>query len=82
MQQCRDLAVQNSPLQAKKLYAESLSALQIKNLHSNDLPRIAFGAQASWQSDIFGLPIESPFFQIPTAPKDQYKLSAEINQRI
>ncbi len=82
VQQCRDLAVQHSPLQAKKLYAESISTLQISNLHSNDLPRIAFGAQATWQSDVFGLPIESPFFQIPTVPKDQYKVTADVNQRI
>lgn len=82
VQQCRELAVQNSPLQAKKLYAESISALQINILRSNDLPRIALGAQATWQSDVFGLPIESPFFQIPTVPKDQYKLSADVSQRI
>ncbi len=82
VQQCRDLAVQNSPLQAKKLYAESISALQINNLRSNDLPRIAIGAQASWQSDVFGIPIESPFFQIPTVPKDQYKVTADVSQRI
>ncbi|MEO6759145.1 MAG: TolC family protein, partial [Saprospiraceae bacterium] len=82
VQQCRDLAVQNSPLQAKKLYAESISALQIASLQSNKLPRISIGAQASWQSDVFGLPIESPVFQIPTVPKDQYKLTADISQRI
>ena len=37
VQQCRDLASKNSPLQQKKLYAESSSALQIRNLHSNAL---------------------------------------------
>ncbi len=82
LQQCRILAVKNSPLQARKLYAESISTLQTSNLRSNDLPRIALGAQASWQSDVFGLPIESPAFQIPTVPKDQYKISVDINQRI
>lgn len=82
VQQCRDLAVQNSPLQQRKLYAESISALQIANLHSNSLPRIHIGAQASWQSDVFGLPIESPFFKIPVVPKDQYKLSVDVAQRI
>ena len=82
VQQCRDLALQNSPLQQRKLYAESISALQIANLHSNSLPRIHIGAQASWQSDVFGLPIESPFFKIPVVPKDQYKLSVDVAQRI
>ena len=82
VQQCRELAVQNSPAQAKKLYAESISALQISNLHSNNLPHISIAAQATWQSDVFGLPIESPFFQVPTVPKDQYKLSVDVGQRI
>ncbi len=82
VQQCRDLAVKNSPLQAKKLYAETISALQISNLRSNSLPHINIGAQATWQSDVFGLPIESPLFKIPVVPKDQYKLSVDVGQRI
>ncbi len=82
VQQCRDLALKNSPLQQKKLYAESINALQVRNLHSNSLPRIQAGAQATWQSDVFGLPIESPFFKVPEVPKDQYKLSVDVAQRI
>lgn len=82
VQQCRALAEQNSPLQQKKLYAESIYALQNRNIQSNSLPRIQIGAQASWQSDVFGLPINSPLFEIPVVPKDQYKLSAEVAQRI
>jgi len=82
VQQCRELAVKNSALQQKKLYAESVNALQIRNLHSNSLPRIQVGAQATWQSDVFGLPIESPLFKVPEVPKDQYKLSVDVAQRI
>lgn len=82
VEQLRQLAVQNSPLQQKKLLAESIAALQTRNLQSNNLPRISIGAQASWQSDVFGLPIESPFFKVPEVPKDQYKLTADISQRI
>jgi outer membrane protein TolC len=82
VQQCRDLAVKNSPLQQKKLYAESISALQISNLRSNSLPRISLGAQATWQSDVFGLPFKFPGSEIPTVPKDQYRLSADVAQRI
>lgn len=82
VQQCRDLAVQNSPLQQKKLYAESISALQIRNLQSNNLPRINFGAQASWQTDVVEFPGDSPLFQVPEIPKDQYRLSLDVAQRI
>ncbi len=80
--QVRQMAIQNSPLQQKKLLAESIAALQTRNLRSNNLPRINVGAQATWQSDVFGLPIESPFFQVPEVPKDQYKLSVDLSQRI
>lgn len=82
VQQCRALAVQNSPLQQKRLYAESIAALQTENIRSAGLPRIQAGAQATWQSDVFGLPIHSPFFEIPVVPKDQYKISLDIAQRI
>jgi outer membrane protein TolC len=82
VQQCRDLAVKNSPLQQKKRYAESANALQISNLRSNSLPRISLGAQATWQSDVFGLPFQLPGSEIPAVPKDQYKLSVDVAQRI
>lgn len=82
VEQCRTLALQNSPLQQKKLYAESMSALQIRSLQSNYLPRIQIGAQASWQSDVFGLPFKFPGSEIPEVPKDQYKLSMDVAQRI
>ncbi|MCW5924625.1 MAG: TolC family protein [Saprospiraceae bacterium] len=82
VQQCRELAVRNSPLQQKKLYAESIAALQIRNLQSNSLPRIHIGAQASWQSDVFRFPVENPLFAVPDIPKDQYRLSVDVAQRI
>ncbi len=82
VQRCRELAVQNSPLQQKKLYAESISALHIRNLQSNNLPRINFGAQASWQTDVVQFPGDSPLFQVPEIPKDQYRLSLDVAQRI
>ncbi|MBL7802376.1 MAG: TolC family protein [Saprospiraceae bacterium] len=82
IEQVRQLAVQNSPLQQKKLLAESVSALQTRNIRSNNLPRVSVGAQASWQTDVFGLPIESPLFRVPEVPKDQYKLNVDVAQRI
>lgn len=82
VQQCRDLAVQNSPLQQKKLYAESISALQIENLKKNNLPRIRFDGQASWQTDVIGFPEGTVPFQILKIPQDQYKVSVDVAQRI
>jgi outer membrane protein TolC len=82
VEQCRQLAVQASPLQQKKALADSRAALQSSNTGSNNLPRISIGGQATWQSAVFGIPIESPFFKIPKVPKDQYKLTLDASERI
>jgi outer membrane protein TolC len=80
--ECRARALQNNPLQVKKQHADAVLALQNQNLRSNSLPKLGLGAQASWQSDVFGLPIESPVFQIPDVPRDQYRLSLDATQRL
>lgn len=80
--QVRALALQTSPLQQKKALAESVAALQLRNIRSNNLPRIQVGAQATWQSEVFGFPIDNPAFNIPEVPKDQYKLSIDASQRL
>jgi len=80
--QVRALAQQTSPLQQKKALAESVAALQLRNIRSNNLPRIQVGAQATWQSEVFGFPIDNPAFNIPEVPKDQYKLSVDASQRL
>ena len=80
--QVRALALQTSPLQQKKALAESVAALHLRNIRSNNLPRIQVGAQATWQSEVFGFPIDNPAFNIPEVPKDQYKLSIDASQRL
>lgn len=80
--QVRELALQASPLQQKKSLAAGIAALQTRSLRSNNLPRIALGGQATWQSDVFGLPVESPLFKIPEVPKDQYKIAADVSERL
>jgi outer membrane protein TolC len=82
VEQCRQLAVKTSPLQQKKALADSRAALQSDNTGTNNLPHISIGGQATWQSAVFGIPIESPFFKIPKVPKDQYKLTLDASERI
>ncbi len=80
--QCRELALKNSPLQQKKLVAESIAALQLRSIESNALPRINFSGQATWQNDVFGLPFSFPGTDFPKIPKDQYKLAADVSERL
>lgn len=82
LEQCQNLALQVHPLQQRKTLAADAAALQLRNVQSNNLPRIGLGAQATWQSDVFGLPINSPLFEIPEVPKDQYKLAADVSERL
>lgn len=76
------LALETSPLQQRKALAAQLAVLHERNISLNNLPKITISGQAAWQSDVFGLPIESPFFSVPEVPKDQYRLAADISQRI
>ena len=82
VEQCRTLALANSPLNVQKANAATVAALQTESLKAANLPKIAVNGQVSYQSDVFGLPIESPLFKIPTIPKDQYRVSVDVAQRI
>ncbi len=83
IEQCRRLAQENSPLQVRKGYAERTASLQNETLKRNNLPRIGVNAQATWQSDVFELPFDIPSNPTPVAiPKDQYKISLDVSQRI
>lgn len=82
VEQMRALALQTHPLQQKKALAASIAALQLRNIRDHNLPRVQLGAQATWQSDVFNLPIDNPLFQVPEVPKDQYKITADVSQRL
>ncbi len=82
IQQCKTRALEQHPAQARKALAASAAALQLRNLESNRLPRVALNAVGSWQSDVFRLPIDNPLFAVPVIPRDQYKATAEVSERI
>jgi outer membrane protein TolC len=82
IQQCKARALEQHPAQARKALAASAAALQLRNLESNRLPRVALNAVGSWQSDVFRLPIDNPLFAVPVIPRDQYKATAEVSERI
>ena len=82
VEQCRELAVTASPLQAQKQHAATIASLQTASLRSAQLPRINVGGQATLQSAAFGLPIESPLFQVPAVPRDQYRVQVDLAQRV
>ncbi|MCA1744407.1 MAG: TolC family protein [Bacteroidales bacterium] len=55
---------------------------RLKNLSSAWYPQLEMGAQASWQSDVPHVDLDNPLFDLPMAPKDQYKAFLEVSQII
>lgn len=82
VQQIRALALQTNPLQQKKALAGSAATLYLRNIRSNNLPRLQAAGQASYQSEVFGLPIDNPLLKIPLVPKDQYKIAVDASERL
>ena len=79
---CYKEAIDNYPLTKGKDLLGSANELRIKNLQTNYLPQINLNGQATYQSDVVKLPINIPNLSIPELPKDQYKVSVDVNQII
>lgn len=63
---------------------DSIYQLKQSNLKVNYLPKIDLNGSATWQSDVTSLNITVPIpgFSIPSADKDQYKLTLDVSQLI
>ena len=82
LQQCQDKAKEVSPLQQQKLYNESIAQLQEASANTANLPQLLLSAQASYQSDVFGLPFSFPGSEVPEIPKNQYRASLTVQQKL
>lgn len=85
---CFDEALKNYPLIKQKKFLDSINTLKINNLNKSYLPQIYINSQATYQSDVtevsFGKSSIPQFSmpQIPSADKDQYKITLDVNQII
>lgn len=85
LDECHTKAKQHYPAIAQYNIIEQSKDFDIKNANMAYLPQISLGAQATWQSDITKIDIDIPVpidIDIPVPDKDQYKVTAEINQLI
>lgn len=80
LQECYRLARANYPLIKQQSLIQNASDFSVENINKGNLPKINLVAQATYQSDVVGLPINTP--NVPTLDKDQYQIYAEINQTI
>ena len=70
-----------SPDQTKNLIART-AAINIANLGKGYLPQFSINGQASYQSAVTEVDVPIPGLEIDAPEKDQYKLTADINQLI
>ena len=82
LQSCIDLAEKNNPQAQLLTLVKEAETLQLGTLNKNLLPQASLGGQATWQSEVTGLAVSLPNFEIPKVSKDQYKATLDLTQSL
>ncbi|MBV7530041.1 TolC family protein [Chitinophaga sp. sic0106] len=85
LEQCHTLAEQNYPLIKRYELIAASRNYSLSNAGKVYLPQLTVAGSATYQSDVVAFPIEFPpgfGVTIPSLAKDQYKLTAEVQQTI
>ncbi len=77
---CYAKAERNFPLTANRKLLESSREFTVSNASKGYLPQISIKGQASYQSDVPGLPDSPSGALFPTIPKAQYNMHGELYQ--
>jgi outer membrane protein TolC len=80
LENCYALAMKNYPLAKQTGLLAQKSAIEIASLKTAKLPKIDLNAQATYQSEVTGLPIPLP--NVTPLNKDQYRATLDVNQLI
>lgn len=80
LEECYNLAHKNYPLAKQSALIAQKSLLEIESANKAKLPKIDLNAQATYQSEVIGLPISIPGME--PINKDQYRATLDINQNI
>ncbi|MFV5691957.1 TolC family protein [Flavobacterium sp. LT1R49] len=78
LEDCYALANKNYPLYKQTELLQQKSIYEIDALNKGKLPKIDLNAQATYQSDVTGLPIVMP--NVTPLNKDQYRATLDVNQ--
>ncbi len=82
LQEVYRLSQQNYPLIKQKDLIKRTEGLNLGNLNTGYLPHVSINSQASYQSDVTQVNVPIPNIKIPSQPKDQYKVTADVSQLI
>lgn len=80
LQECYDMVDKNYPLVKQVGLLDQKSTYEIDALNTAKLPKIDLNAQATYQSDVIGLPAALP--GVNSLNKDQYRATLDVNQLI
>jgi outer membrane protein TolC len=72
----------NNPQSLQLDLIDELSDLKIKQISGANLPQSSIGGQATWQSAVTSIDISLPGVSILPPPKDQYKVTLDVQQNI
>ncbi|MDD5152113.1 MAG: TolC family protein [Flavobacterium sp.] len=78
LEDCYTLANKNYPLFKQADLLQQKASLEIDALNKGKLPKMDINAQATYQSDVTGLPISLP--NVTPLNKDQYRATFDVNQ--
>ena len=78
--ECYNLVEKNYPLAKQVGLLEQKSTSEIEAINRGKLPKVDLNAQATYQSEVIGLPMALP--GIEPANKDQYRATLDVNQLI
>lgn len=84
LQECHKMARDEYPLLRGKEKLARMTDLSVRNVNNQWLPQSEVSGQASWQNEVPGIDSEAsvPGLSVPEAPKEQYKMMAEISQTL
>ncbi|MHB9054992.1 MAG: TolC family protein [Paludibacteraceae bacterium] len=86
LQECQNLMQTNFPLAKQKGLIDEVTNTTIEALMSQYFPQFRLNGQATYQSDVTKIELNTPEgfpkLEIPTPEKDQYKLYMDVSQTI
>lgn len=79
---CYQMATQNYPMIKQKDLIRQSADYSISNISRGLLPQLSLNGQATYQSEVTSISVNIPGVHFDAPSKDQYKISADINQPI
>ncbi len=82
LEQCQAKAKANYPQIKQYGLIEQSKAYNLENAGKSWLPQLTLNARTTYQSEVTEVPVNIPSVEVPKLSKDQYQLTAEVNQTL